>query len=75
MLEAQQAVLNAQIATQQTPAYIEQKAREHGYVKPGEGLASVRDAAPQQTRTTAAPDVRESLFERMQRWIALFFHP
>ena len=75
MLEAQQAVLNAQIATQQTPAYIEQKAREHGYVKPGEGLASVRDAAPQQTRTTAAPDAKETVIERLQRWLALFFHP
>ncbi|OLC56805.1 MAG: hypothetical protein AUH85_05180 [Chloroflexi bacterium 13_1_40CM_4_68_4] len=74
MLEAQQAVLNAQIATQQTPAYIEQRARDYGYVKPGEGLASVRDGSPQQTRTSSAPDAKETILERVQRWIALFFH-
>lgn len=74
MLEAQQAMLNAEIATRETPAYVEQKARDYGYVKPGEGLASVRDATPRQTATGRAAEPRDILMARLQRWLALFWH-
>ena len=75
MLETQQSYLQAQVAARETSAYIEQKAHEYGYVKPGEGLASVRDAAPQQTNIAREPDGRETAIARVQRWFAFFFHP
>jgi cell division protein FtsB len=73
MLEAQQSYLQAEIATRQTPAYVEQKAHELGYVKPGEGLASVRDANPVPAATPKTADVKVALVARVQRWLALFF--
>jgi cell division protein FtsB len=74
MLEAEQSYLRAQIATRETRDYIVTKARDYGYVQQGEGLASVRDASPRQSLTPEAPDPRQLLVARIQRWIALFFH-
>lgn len=70
MLEAQQAALKADVATRRTDAYLEQKARELGYVRPGEGLASVRDARPEPSAATPA-----SAPSRLERWLALLFRP
>lgn len=72
LLEARQAMLRADLTMRQTDAYVEQKAREQGYVKPGEGLASVRDATPAQTSERS---VSEGVVSRLGRWLALFFHP
>lgn len=72
VLEAQQAVLRADLAMRKTDAYVEQKAREQGYVKPGEGLASVRDGTPARASERAVAD---GLGSRLLRWLALFFHP
>ena len=74
MLETQQSYLQAEVAQRGTASYIEQQARELGYVKPGEGLASVRDAAPTQTHP-ATPDANETVIARISRWLALFLHP
>ncbi|HYY55293.1 MAG TPA: septum formation initiator family protein [Candidatus Dormibacteraeota bacterium] len=75
MLEAQQSYLQAQVATRETPEYIRQKAREFGYVQQGEGLASVRDGAVVPSGRTTGSDGNASVLARVQRWIALFFHP
>lgn len=72
MLEAQQAALNAEIAMRETDAYVEQKARELGYVKPGEGLASVRGGTAARSGSNAEARPAAS---RMERWLSLFFHP
>ncbi len=72
LLEAQQAGLKAEIVMHQTDAYVEQKARELGYVKPGEGLASVRDAT---TARSSAAIASQTSMSRLQRWLSLFLHP
>ncbi len=65
---AQLARSQAGIAEKQTDAYVTDKAREYGYVKPGEALIGVqRDPAP----ATVAASVDQPT--RMQRWLALFF--
>jgi cell division protein FtsB len=70
LLEAQQAALHAEIAMRETDAYVEQKARELGYVKPGEGLASVRGGTTPRSASNADGG-RES--SRLERWLSLFF--
>lgn len=72
VLEAQQAGLRALLAMHRTEAYVEQQARELGYVKPGEGLASMRDANPAQPTRSVATQRAAS---RIERWLSLFFHP
>ncbi len=72
LLQAQQAGLRAEVLGRETDAYVEQKARELGYVKPGEGLASLRDATPARQPRAATPPNAPS---RIERWLALFFHP
>lgn len=74
LLEAQRSYLQAEVAMRETPEYVVTKARELGYVKPGEGLASVRDASPAQTSQSRGADTKDSLNARLQRWLALFFH-
>ncbi|HVR88520.1 MAG TPA: hypothetical protein VHG53_03120 [Candidatus Limnocylindria bacterium] len=65
---AQLARSQAGIAEKQTDAYVTDKARAYGYVKPGEALIGVqRDPAP----ATVALSVDQPT--RMQRWLALFF--
>lgn len=71
LLEAQQAALKADVAMRETPAYVEQQAHELGYVKPGEGLASVKDVAPRSSPQQAATPTET----RLDRWLTLFFHP
>lgn len=72
LLEAQRAMLDGELALRKTDAYVEYKARESGYVRPGEGLASVRDVTPVRASDAAAPD---GVTARLGRWLALFFHP
>ena len=72
LLEVQQAAQRAEVALRQTDAYVEQKARELGYVKPGEGLAAVRDA-PRASPNAGATQTTTST--RFQRWLALFLRP
>ena len=65
---AQLARQQAAIAEKQTDAYVIDKARDYGYVKPGEALIGVqRDALP----VGVAPSVSGPT--RAQKWIALFF--
>ena len=65
---AQLARQQADIAEKQTDAYVIDKARDYGYVKPGEALIGVqRDALP----VAAAPAASGPT--RLQKWIALFF--
>ena len=65
---AQLARSQAGIAEKQTDGYVIDKAREYGYVKPGEALIGVqRDPAP----AAVASGVDRPT--RMQRWLALFF--
>lgn len=71
MLEAERATWQAQIALRQTEAYIEEKARELGYVRRGEALVVVNDATPSSRPTTAPRD--DSIGARLARWYALFF--
>lgn len=71
MLEVQNAVLQREIERRKTTEYIEQKARELGYVKLGEGLATLRGGvpAPEQTTNTA----RDS-DSRLARWLRFFLN-
>jgi len=60
--------LNAQIAAKQTDDYVVNKARDYGYVLPGETLIGV-----QQEATTPAAIASAPTASRVQKWIALFF--
>jgi cell division protein FtsB len=71
MLESERGAWEAQIALRQTEAYIEQKARELGYVRRGEALVIVNDAATASPVATLRRD--DSLGARLSRWLALFF--
>jgi cell division protein FtsB len=58
----------AEIAEKQTDAYVMDRARDYGYVKPGEALIGVqRDPLA----AVAAPPASGP--SRMQKWLALFF--
>lgn len=67
--QARKAQLEAEVAARQTDAYVIDKARELGYVRPGEGLIAV-ERGPD-----GAPVVRVNASDggRLARWIALFF--
>jgi len=69
VLEAQQAMLRGEVALRSTPAYVEQKARDLGYVKPGEGLATVRED-PTRAASAGTASASET---RLERWLRLFF--
>jgi len=66
--QVQRARLEAELAEKASDSYVVDKARDYGYVKPGEAIIGVkqepRSAAP------AAPVVRPS---RAAQWLALFF--
>jgi hypothetical protein len=66
--EATHAQLAADVATKKTDDYVMNKARDYGYVLPGEALIGVqRDpAAPVAAVNAQGPT-------RVQKWIALFF--
>lgn len=70
-IAAQQATyadLSAQVATKKTDDYVINRARDYGYVLPGEALIGVerQPASPVAVVSPAAPS-------RVQKWIALFF--
>lgn len=66
--QARNAQLQADIAQKKTDAYVMDRARDYGYVRPGEALIGVqRDAMPA-TVIASGPSVA-----RLQRWIAIFF--
>lgn len=73
LLELQNAALKLEVERRGTSDYVVQKARELGYVRPGEGLAAVKDS---RRSTTTAPSVatRGELVARIARWIALFLY-
>lgn len=66
---ARQAQLQGQIAERKTDTYVIDKARELGYVRPGEGLIAV-ERGP-----SGEPVVRINASDggRLGRWLALFF--
>ncbi|HEV8654283.1 MAG TPA: septum formation initiator family protein, partial [Candidatus Limnocylindria bacterium] len=65
---ARRAQLQAEIAERQTPAYVTEKARDLGYVRPGEGLIAV-ERGP-----SGAPVLRINPSDngRLGRWLQLF---
>jgi len=68
--QAQHNALSAQIANQKTADYVQQKARDYGYIAPNETLISVqRDG---QASDAIARTVSESP-SRIARWLAFFF--
>ncbi|HEV8469170.1 MAG TPA: septum formation initiator family protein [Candidatus Limnocylindria bacterium] len=66
---ARGAELQAEIAQRKTDAYVVDKARELGFVRPGEGLIAV-DRGP-----SGEPVVRVNASDggRLGRWLAVFF--
>jgi cell division protein FtsB len=66
---ARNAQLQAEVAQRKTDAYVIDKARELGYVRPGEGLIAV-ERGP-----AGEPVVRIDRDDggRLGRWLALFF--
>lgn len=66
---ARRADLQAQIAQRQTDAFVVDKARELGFVRPGEGLIAV-ERGP-----SGEPVVRVNASDggRLGRWLTLFF--
>lgn len=69
--KAKNAELQAEIAQRQTDTYVIDKARDLGYVRPGEGLIAV-DRGP-----SGLPVVRINPSDggRLARWLAVFFGP
>jgi cell division protein FtsB len=66
---SRRAELQGQIAQRKTDTYVVDKARELGYVRPGESLVSVQGSTP-----AAGPSgVVASTGDRIARWIAVFF--
>ena len=66
--QARRAELQAEIAERQTPGYVIEKARDLGYVRPGEGLIAV-ERGP-----SGEPMVRINASDngRLGRWVQLF---
>ncbi len=68
--QAQYEALTAQIANQKTADYVQQKARDYGYIAPNESIIAVRrDGQPSDA---LARTVSESP-SRIARWFAFFF--
>jgi cell division protein FtsB len=69
--KAKNAQLEAEIAQRQTDTYVVDKARDLGYVRPGEGLIAV-ERGP-----SGLPSVRINSSDggRLARWVAVFFGP
>lgn len=68
--QARRAELQGDIAQRKTDTYVVDKARELGFVRPGESLVSVQ-SAPGGSGSVAATVA--STADRLARWIALFF--
>ena len=62
--------LSADVATKQTNDYVVNKARDYGYVLPGETLIGVQHEVTPAAIIANAPSV-----SRAQKWLALFFGP
>ena len=62
------AALEAQATEKKTDAYVVDRARDYGFVKPGEGLIAV-----ERQRTDGAPAGPARVTSRLGRWLALFF--
>jgi cell division protein FtsB len=60
--------LGVDVATKKTDDYVVNKARDFGYVKPGEVLIGVQQDAAAPVAIASGPSV-----SRVQKWIALFF--
>ncbi len=60
--------LSAAVATKQTNDYVVNKARDYGYVLPGETLIGVQHDVTPAAVIANAPSV-----SRAQKWLALFF--
>lgn len=67
---AYNAQLTADVATKQTNDYVVNKARDYGYVLPGETLIGVQHEVTPAAVIANAPSV-----PRAQKWLALFFGP
>ena len=68
--QAQHDALAAQIANQNTPDYVKEKARDYGYIAPNESIIAVqRDG---QASDALARTVSEGP-SRIARWFAFFF--
>jgi cell division protein FtsB len=68
--EAAHAALSARIATQNTADYVQQKARDYGYIAPNESLISIqRDGQASDPLARVASEGPS----RIARWIAFFF--
>jgi len=67
---AQQDAWTAQIANQKTADYVQQKARDYGYIGANESLITVRrDAQPSDALARAVSEGPS----RVARWITFFF--
>lgn len=66
--QARNAALQASVAEKATSAYVSDKARELGYVKPGEAIIALDN--PQRT---PAPPPEPIEHGRLNRWLMLFF--
>ena len=62
--------LTADVASKQTNDYVVNKARDYGYVLPGETLIGVQHDVTPATIIANAPSA-----SRAQKWLALFFGP
>ena len=60
--------LAADVASKKTDDYVVNKARDYGYVLPGEALIGVQHDAAPATVIASPPSV-----SRVQKWLALFF--
>ncbi len=67
--QVRHAALEAAVAEKGTEAYVADKARELGFVRPGEGLIALQ-GAQRAGGPAATTDERPG---RLARWIALFF--
>jgi cell division protein FtsB len=67
---ARKTQLEAQVAQRKTDAYVIDKARELGYVRPGEGLMAVERTGDVTSSVTATVS---GVGDRLGRWLALFF--
>ena len=70
LLQAERAARQAALAVMSGDDYVLQRARDIGYVRPGESLIAVEraEAAPARVATN------ERTTGRLARWLALFFH-
>jgi cell division protein FtsB len=68
--QAQYQAFTTRIAGQKTTAYVQEKARDYGYIAPNEAIIALqRDG---QASDALARTVREGP-SRIERWIAFFF--